>query len=110
MKTIQLISIWNNGTNESATILNLTCINDNLFDSAIFYFQLFSDSLIVLSNGNLTMNLPNYITDFGSNDAAYNWAASTLKLTITGEYIPPTETPIETITETPTLTPKKKSK
>ena len=110
MKTIQPISIWNNGANESATILNLTCINDNLFDSAIFYFQLFSDSLIVLSNGNLTMNLPDYSTDWGSNDAAYNWAATQLGLTITGEYIPPTETPIETITETVTPTTKKKSK
>jgi len=110
MKQIQAVSIWNNGTNESATILNLTCINDNLFDSAIFYFQLFSDSLIVLSNGNLTMSLPNYTTDWTTNDAAYNWAATQLGLTITGEYIPPTETPIETITETPTPTPKKKSK
>jgi len=89
MKTIQPINIWNNGTNESATILNLTCINDNLFDSAIFYFQLFSDSLIVLSNGNLTINLPDYSTDWGSNDAAYNWAAIQLGLTITGEYVPP---------------------
>ena len=88
MKQIQPVSIWNNGTNESATILNLTCINDNLFDSAIFYFQLFSDSLIVLSNGNLTMSLPNYTIDWTTNDAAYNWAAIQLGLTITGEYIP----------------------
>lgn len=97
MKTIQPISIWNNGANESATILNLTCINDNLFDSAIFYFQLFTDSLIVLSSGNLTMNLPDYSTDWSTNDAAYNWAASSLGLTITGEYIPPLP-PIEETT------------
>ena len=89
MKIIQPISIWNNGANESATILNLTCINDNMFDSAIFYFQLFSETLVELSNGNLTMILPDYLTDWGSNDAAYNWAATQLGLTITGEYIAP---------------------
>lgn len=97
MKTIQPVSIWNNGTNESATILNLTCINDNMQNSAIFYFQLFSDTLIELSNGNLTMSLPDYTTDWTTNDAAYNWAASSLKLIITGEYVPPV-TPIEEIT------------
>lgn len=97
MKTIQPISIWNNGANESATILNLTCINDNMFDSAIFYFQLFGDTLIELSSGNLTMLLPDYTTDWISNDAAYNWAATQLGLTIIGEYVPPI-TPIEEIT------------
>ena len=97
MKTIQPISIWNNGANESATILNLTCINDNMFDSAIFYFQLFSETLIELSNGNLTMSLPDYTTDWTTNDAAYNWAAIQLGLTITGEYVPPV-TPIEETT------------
>jgi len=89
MKTIQPISIWNNGANQSATIFNLTCINDNMFDNAIFYFQLFSQTLIELSSGNLTMSLPNYATDWATNDAAYNWAATQLGLTITGEYIPP---------------------
>ena len=89
MKTIQPINIWNNGANESATILNLTCINDNMFDSAIFYFQLFSETLVQLSNGNLTMSLPDYTTNWTTNDAAYNWAAVQLGLNITGEYIPP---------------------
>lgn len=97
MKTIQPISIWNNGATESATILNLTCINDNLFDSAIFYFQLFNKTLNELSSGNLTMSLPDYTSDWTTNDAAYNWAAVQLGLTITGEYVPPTETLIETI-------------
>jgi hypothetical protein len=97
MKTIQPINIWNNGADESATILNLTCINDNMFNSAIFYFQLFSETLIELSNGNLTMSLPDYTTDWITNDAAYNWAALQLRLTITGEYVPPVP-PIEEIT------------
>jgi len=97
MKTIQPISIWNNGTNESATILNLTCINDNMFNSAIFNFKLFSDTLIELSSGNLTMSLPDYSNDWTTNNAAYNWAATQLGLTITDEYIP--QAPIESIEE-----------
>jgi hypothetical protein len=80
--------MWNNGADESATIFNLTCINDNMFDSAIFYFQLFNETLIELSSGNLTMSLPDYATDWATNDAAYNWAATQLGLTITGEYVP----------------------
>jgi len=89
MKTIQPILIWVNGKIDSATILNLTCINDNMFDSAIFYFQLFSETLIELSNGNLTMSLPDYATDWATNDAAYNWAATKLNLVITGDYVAP---------------------
>ena len=95
MKTIQPIIIWNNGETDNATILNLTCINDNMQNSAIFYFQLFNETLIELSNGNLTMVLPDYTTDWTTNDAAYNWAATQLGLTITGEYVPPA--PIESI-------------
>ena len=35
------------------------------------------------------MILPDYTTDWVTNDAAYNWAATQLGLTITGEYIAP---------------------
>jgi hypothetical protein len=35
------------------------------------------------------MSLPDYATDWATNDAAYNWAATQLGLTITGEYVPP---------------------
>ena len=89
MKTIQPVSIWVNGKTDSATIFSLICINDNLKDSATFYYQLFDSSLIQLAQGNLTMGLPDYTTDWVTNDAAYNWAATQLNLTITGNYIPP---------------------
>jgi hypothetical protein len=89
MKTIQPVSIWFNGKTDTATIFSLICINDNLKDSATFYYQLFDASLIQLSQGNLTMVLPDYTTDLVTNDAAYNWAATQLKLTITGNYIAP---------------------
>jgi len=97
MKTIIPISIWNNGSNKNGTIFNLICINDNMQNSAIFYFQLFSELFIELSSGNLTMNLPEYASDWVTNDAAYNWAAIQLGLTITGEYIPPA--PVENIAQ-----------
>ena len=89
MKIIQPISIWNNGADQSATILNLRCINDNMFNSAIFTYQLFDAEIVTISSGELTMIEPDYTTDWGSNDSAYNWAALQLGLTITGEYVPP---------------------
>ena len=102
MKTIEPISIWNNGTNEIATILNITCIYDNMFNSAIFSYQLYSvqilyEQIVSVTNGELTLIQPDYTTDWTTNDAAYNWAAIQLGLTITGEYTPPVP-PIEEIT------------
>lgn len=97
MKTIKPVSIWVNGKTDSATIFSLTCINDNLVNSAIFYFQLLDVTLASIASGNLTMSLPDYTTNWTTNDAAYNWAATQLGLTITGEYIPPLP-PIEETT------------
>jgi hypothetical protein len=88
MKTIQPVSIWYNGKTCTATIFSLTCINDNLKDSATFYYQLLDASLVQLAQGNLTMGLPDYTTDWTTNSAAYLWAATQLGLTITGDYIP----------------------
>jgi hypothetical protein len=85
MKTIQPVSIWFNGTTDSATIFNLTCINDNLFDSAIFYYELKDSAFITIASGNLTMTLPDYTTDWTTNSAAYLWAATKLNLVITGD-------------------------
>ena len=85
MKTIQPVSIWFNGTIDSATILNLTCINDNLFDSAVFYYELKDSAFVTIADGNLTMTLPDYATDWQTNDAAYLWAATKLNLVITGD-------------------------
>jgi hypothetical protein len=88
MKTIAPVTIWLNGNNYTATIFSLSCINDNLIDSAIFYYQLLDSNLVQLSQGNLTMSLPDYTTDWTTNSAAYLWAATQLNLTITGDYTP----------------------
>ena len=89
MKTIQPVSIWVNGKTDSATIFSLTCVNDNLLNSATFYFQLLDATLTSIANGNLSLIEPDYTTDWTTNDSAYNWAATQLGLTITGEYIAP---------------------
>lgn len=80
--------IWVNGQEIAATIFQLQCNYDNLTNQAVFYYCLFSDDLIKLVDGNITMNIPDYLTDWSTNDAAYNWAAAILGLTITGNYLP----------------------
>jgi hypothetical protein len=85
MKEIQPVSIWYNGSMIEATIFNMVSINDNLTDSATFYYQLFSANNIQLTNGNLTMTGSDYTTyssSATSNDFAYSWGAAQLKLTL----------------------------
>jgi hypothetical protein len=75
----------------TATILNAYCINDNLSDSATFYYALLSDSLAQLSQGNLTMQGQDY-DGWVTNDYAYNWVAEQIDVTIICDYV--TESPI----------------
>ena len=85
MKQIQPVSIWYNGQVDSATIFNLTSINDNLIDSATFYWQLFNATNIQVAQGNLTMggaDYTNYSSNPDSNTYAYQWGATQLNLTL----------------------------
>jgi hypothetical protein len=85
MKQIQPVSIWYNGQMVQATIFNMNSINDNLIDSATFYYQLFSATNIQLAEGNLTMTGADYTTyssSATSNDFAYQWGATQLNLTL----------------------------
>jgi len=70
----------------TATILNAYCINDNLSDSATFYYALLSDTKSQFSQGNLTMEGQDY-ADWVTNDYAYNWVASKIDVTIVGDYV-----------------------
>jgi hypothetical protein len=98
MKTISpVVFPLNLGT---ATILNAYCINDNLSDSATFYYALLSDSLAQLSQGNLTMEGQDY-ADWVTNEYAYNWVAEQIDVTITGDYVPPVPPQPEPIVEAP---------
>ena len=83
-----------------ASILNAYCINDNLNDSATFYYALLSDTQAQLSQGNLTMEGQDY-ADWVTNDYAYNWVAEQIDVTITGDYVPPVPPQPEAIVEAP---------
>ena len=93
MKTIEPISIWDKGTVQEAIILNAYCINDNLSTSASFYYSLLSNSMQQLAQGNLSMSGEVYDA-WQTNDYAYDWVASQLNLTITGDYVPPVVPPV----------------
>lgn len=105
MKTIQPVSSWQNGEEKQATVFSLTSSYDNLSTNANFQYQLsevFINSLGYgmlnpLINGGLAISGQDYLdwdAAVDANEWIYNWAAVQLKLTITGEYIPPQTTPI----------------
>lgn len=70
----------------TATILNAYCINDNLKDSATFYYSLLSETETQLQQGNLTMTGEDYKL-WVTNDYAYDFVASKLDVTIVGDYV-----------------------
>ena len=85
MKQIQPIQIWVNGQQQTATVFNLIIINDNLLNSATFYWQLLDSAEVKLADGNLTMVEPQYDqwgTQSDANQWAYEWAATQLNLTL----------------------------
>jgi hypothetical protein len=85
MKQIQPIQIWVNGQQQTATVFNLIIINDNLLNSATFYWQLLDSAESKLADGNLTMVEPQYDqwgTSSDVNQWAYEWAATQLNLTL----------------------------
>ena len=85
MKQIQPITLWVNGQQKTATLFNLIIINDNLLNSATFYYQLLDADASKLADGNLTMGEPDYDVWGSSADinlAAYQWAASQLNITL----------------------------
>jgi len=85
MKQIQPFTLWVNGQQVTATLFNLIIINDNLLDSATFYWQLLDADAVKLQDGNLTMGEPDYDVWGSSADinlAAYQWAALKLNITL----------------------------
>jgi hypothetical protein len=85
MKQIQPFTLWVNGQQVTATLFNLIIINDNLLNSATFYWQLLDADASKLADGNLTMGEPDYDVWGSSADinlAAYEWAATQLNITL----------------------------
>lgn len=85
MKQIQPFSLWVNGQQQTATLFNLIIINDNLLNSATFYWQLLDADASKLADGNLTIGEPEY-DQWGAqpdvNQWAYEWAATQLNITL----------------------------
>jgi hypothetical protein len=85
MKQIQPLTLWVNGQQKTATQFSLISINDNLLDSATFYWQLLDADASKLQDGNLTMDAADYAVWSSAQDvnlAAYQWAAAKLNITL----------------------------
>lgn len=104
MKTIEPVSIWDNGQILEAKVLDVYASNVNLNTSATFAYTLFS----LLDDGNINKQVAQgYLvmtgdayTQWETDNYAWDWVAQQLKLIITGEYIPPV--PPEPVPPTPT--------
>ena len=100
MKTISPVSIWSNGQAQQATVLSCQGNSDNLYNQASFTYTLFVEDengylRNTVANGYLTMTGEDY-EGWSTNEYAYNWIASQLNLTITGNYTPPDPAPTPT--------------
>jgi hypothetical protein len=87
MKQIQPIQIWVSGSVQTGNYINAYIINDNLQDSATFYWAIFSAETggNKLSEGNLTIVEPDYsVWDSTAdiNQSAYEWICNQLGLTL----------------------------
>jgi hypothetical protein len=90
MKAIEPIQIWVNGEEKTGSWLGAYIINDNLIDSAQFYWWIAENgsdadhSGATLTSGNLTISGESYIdwnNQVDINESAYEWIAMQLKLT-----------------------------
>ncbi len=97
MKNIEAVPIWDNGQNKNATILNAKAVNVTLGISAIFFYTLLNEQE-QLSQGNLTMSGDAYEQWSNDDEYAWDWVATQLNLTITGDYVPPVVEPIVEVT------------
>jgi hypothetical protein len=93
MKTIEPVSIWDNGQVLEAKILNAYAINVTLSTSATFYYSLLTENVdlsvgMQVAQGNLTMTGEAY-AQWTVDSYAWDWVAEQLNLTITGDYVPP---------------------
>lgn len=109
MKTIEPVSIWDNGTVQEAVIFNSFANTVILNTSATFWYGLFTETVdgyvgSLLAQGSLTMTGEAY-TQWEVDSYAWDWVAEQLNLTITGDYAPPVPTTTSTTTtEAPSTT------
>ena len=93
MVKIEPISTWIGGEVKTAEYFDLRIIADDLESSCTFYYDLKAKQVDEegnesageqVSNGNLSLSGEEYDQWDGSNEWAYNWAASKLNLVIVG--------------------------
>ena len=91
MRNIQPIQIWKDGALQTASVLISRIVYDDLSTSCSFYWELRKESTTVdnvttlgetVANGNTVMGGQNYLDWDGSNDAAYEFVAASLNVTI----------------------------
>lgn len=82
MKTINSVSVWKNGTSQTATKFSMVIISDNMTDVAEFQYNLLTSGNVPLVSGVLQISGVDYANWGGSNDAGYTWGATQLNLTI----------------------------
>jgi 3-oxoacyl-[acyl-carrier-protein] synthase III len=95
MRKIQPITAWKNGEQLEANLLNAYIINDNLESSCSFYYSLNTGGegteampLVIgqaVAEGNITMSGEDYLAWDNSNEAAYEYIAEKLNLTLINE-------------------------
>lgn len=110
MKQIEPVTIWSNGQDVQATILDAFVQNDNLLNQASFSYTIgvaTGDIMIpveTVSSGILRMTGQAYV-EYQTNQYAWDWIAAQLNLTIIGEYTTTTTTTtaIPTTEETTTV-------
>jgi hypothetical protein len=93
MKTINAVSIWDNGQTKQAGVLNAYAVNVSLGNSATFWYGLSEvkeDGNVgsQLAQGNISMTGDDYAA-WQEDTAAWDFIATTLGLTITGDYVAP---------------------
>ncbi len=89
MKQINPIQSWVNGQSVTATIFNLYIVNGILGTSSTFYYSLADQAGIKVAEGNIIMEGDAYAAWGNDDEYAWDWAATTLNLTIVGDYVPP---------------------
>ena len=87
MKQIQPVQIWDNGSVKTGNFIKAYIINDNLLNSATFYWSIYTAETggNKISEDNLTINEPDYSVWDNTADinlAAYQWICSQLGLTL----------------------------
>ena len=80
-KAISSVSTWHNGQTVSATKLYLKCIDDDLDDSARYYYEIMTSADVPVGVGNIEMNGTDYTSRTG-NEYTWSWAAGILGLTL----------------------------